>query len=154
MTTVTIQQAQSTLAELIHRLSLGDEVVITDNDRPVARQVSRAADRKEGRRHIDILNQCVHLGSRADLTRPTNQERRGKRLVIHEALIVPAMLSEIETLIAAIANDGIFRQAGLFEIVENATDILVISLHAAQVVVNVALVLLTLEIVPFQLSGS
>ena len=39
MTTVTIQQAQSTLSELIHRLSPGDEVVITENDRPVARLI-------------------------------------------------------------------------------------------------------------------
>jgi prevent-host-death family protein len=39
MTTVTIQQAQSTLSDIIRRLSPGDEVVITENDRPVARLV-------------------------------------------------------------------------------------------------------------------
>lgn len=39
MASVTIQEAQSTLTELIHRLQVGDEVVITENDRPVARLV-------------------------------------------------------------------------------------------------------------------
>jgi len=39
MATVTIQEAQATLTDLIHRLSPGDEVVITENDQPVARLV-------------------------------------------------------------------------------------------------------------------
>lgn len=39
MTTVTVEEAQANLAELIHRLPPGDEVLITENDRPVARLV-------------------------------------------------------------------------------------------------------------------
>jgi prevent-host-death family protein len=42
MATVTIQEAQANLSDLIHRLAPGDEVVITDNDRPVARIVPAA----------------------------------------------------------------------------------------------------------------
>lgn len=57
---MTIQQAQSTLTELIHRLSLGDEVVITENDRPVARLVPtpeapRKPDRKLGTMKGSVL---------------------------------------------------------------------------------------------------
>ena len=37
MATVTIQEAQATLSVLIHRLTPGEEVVITENDQPVAR---------------------------------------------------------------------------------------------------------------------
>jgi antitoxin (DNA-binding transcriptional repressor) of toxin-antitoxin stability system len=36
MSTITIEEAQSSLAELIQRLAPGEEVVITENDRPVA----------------------------------------------------------------------------------------------------------------------
>ena len=36
MTTVTIQEAQARLLELIHRLSPGDQVLITENNEPVA----------------------------------------------------------------------------------------------------------------------
>lgn len=37
MKTISIQEAQATLSDLIHDLAPGDEVVITENDLPVAR---------------------------------------------------------------------------------------------------------------------
>ena len=37
MTTISIQEAQANLSELIHRLSPGDEIIITEDDRPVAK---------------------------------------------------------------------------------------------------------------------
>ncbi len=37
MVSVTIQEAQAQLLDLIHRLNVGDEVVITENDQPVAK---------------------------------------------------------------------------------------------------------------------
>lgn len=37
MAIITIQEAQASLPEVIHRLTPGDEVVITENDRPIAR---------------------------------------------------------------------------------------------------------------------
>ena len=40
MATVTIQEAQARLPDLIHNLSPGDEVVITENNQPVAKLVS------------------------------------------------------------------------------------------------------------------
>jgi len=37
MSTITIQEAQAGLSDLIHRLNPGEEVVITENDQPVAK---------------------------------------------------------------------------------------------------------------------
>ena len=37
MPTVTIHEAQSHLLDLIHRLAHGDVIVITENDKPVAK---------------------------------------------------------------------------------------------------------------------
>ena len=37
MPTVTIEEAKDKLSELIHHLTPGEEVVITENDQPVAR---------------------------------------------------------------------------------------------------------------------
>ena len=37
MATMTIQEVQAQLTHVIHRLAPGDEVVITENDQPVAR---------------------------------------------------------------------------------------------------------------------
>ena len=39
MTTVSIQEAEAKLSELIRNLKPGDEIVITDNNQPVARLV-------------------------------------------------------------------------------------------------------------------
>jgi len=43
MTTISIQQAQAKLTDLIHDLNPGDELVITENDQPVARLVRESA---------------------------------------------------------------------------------------------------------------
>ena len=40
MSTITLQEAQANLAERVHRLAPGEDVTITENDRPVARLVA------------------------------------------------------------------------------------------------------------------
>jgi antitoxin (DNA-binding transcriptional repressor) of toxin-antitoxin stability system len=40
MATVTIQEAQAMLPDLIHKLTPGDEVLITEDDQPVAKLVA------------------------------------------------------------------------------------------------------------------
>jgi len=46
MPTVTIQEAQAQLLDLIHRLAPGDEVVITENDEPIAK-LARAEPKQQ-----------------------------------------------------------------------------------------------------------
>lgn len=38
--TITVEEAQTTLKELIHQLAPGEEVIITENQRPIAKLVS------------------------------------------------------------------------------------------------------------------
>lgn len=59
MTTVTIQEAQSKLTDLIHRLSPGEEVVITENDQPVARLVTTSAAIKKATRQLGTMRGTV-----------------------------------------------------------------------------------------------
>ena len=42
MTSLSIQEAQAQLPDLVHGLAIGDEVVIIENDQPVARIVPAA----------------------------------------------------------------------------------------------------------------
>jgi prevent-host-death family protein len=44
MATITIEEARANLDDLIHRLTPGEEVVITENDRPVAKLVATPPD--------------------------------------------------------------------------------------------------------------
>ena len=46
--TVTVEQAQAKLKEIIDQLAAGEEIVITENEQPVAKLVSRAADAPAG----------------------------------------------------------------------------------------------------------
>jgi prevent-host-death family protein len=50
MSSLTVQEAQARLSELIHNLQPGDEVVITENDQPVARLVSTGQRQQTPRR--------------------------------------------------------------------------------------------------------
>jgi len=47
MTTISLNEAQNTLSELIHRLAPGQVVTITENDRPVAQIVPFPAIRTQ-----------------------------------------------------------------------------------------------------------
>lgn len=59
MTTVTLKEAQSALADLIHRLSPGEEVVITENDQPVARLVPTPLMPKMAHRQLGTMKGTV-----------------------------------------------------------------------------------------------
>lgn len=48
--TITVDEAQARLKELIHQLVPGEEVVITENQQPVAKLVGEQASRPLGRR--------------------------------------------------------------------------------------------------------
>ena len=59
MTTISIEEAQAKLPDLIHRLHSGDEVVITENNQPVARLVPAAAELQQEPRQPGILRGSV-----------------------------------------------------------------------------------------------
>jgi prevent-host-death family protein len=49
MTTVTIEEAQAKLSELIERLAIGEELVITRNRQPIARLIAEEPPKREDR---------------------------------------------------------------------------------------------------------
>ena len=59
MTTISIQEAQAKLPELIHQLDPGGEVVITENDQPVARLVAAAGQPQRPPRRPGTLRGTV-----------------------------------------------------------------------------------------------
>jgi len=74
MTTVTIQEAQSRLTDLIHRLSPGEEIVITENDQPVARLVPTPAVTEKKSRQLGTMKGSV-LSMAADFDAPLDDFR-------------------------------------------------------------------------------
>ncbi len=66
MVNVTIEEARDKLGELIHRLAAGEEVVITENDQPVARLVAAAATPAKQPRRFGTLKGTVLSMERFD----------------------------------------------------------------------------------------
>jgi antitoxin (DNA-binding transcriptional repressor) of toxin-antitoxin stability system len=59
MTVISVQQAQEKLSELIHDLTPGDELLITENDQPVARLVKESAPERRTFRRPGTLRGTV-----------------------------------------------------------------------------------------------
>ena len=59
MATVSIQEAQASLSDLIHGLAPGDEVVITENNQPVARLVPTLPARPRQLRPLGTMKGSV-----------------------------------------------------------------------------------------------
>ena len=67
MATVTIQEAQAKLPELIHRLNPGDEIVITENSHPVARLVpTGSAPQLQPRQPGSLRGTVLHMAADFD----------------------------------------------------------------------------------------
>jgi antitoxin (DNA-binding transcriptional repressor) of toxin-antitoxin stability system len=61
MTRISIQEAQNNLAEWIHRLSPGEELLITENDQPVARMVAVTQPERKPRRPGTLRGTVLYM---------------------------------------------------------------------------------------------
>jgi antitoxin (DNA-binding transcriptional repressor) of toxin-antitoxin stability system len=69
MATISLKEAQDKLPELIHRLGPGEELVITENDQPVARIVPTStaqAERKLGTLRGTVLHMAPDFDAPLD----------------------------------------------------------------------------------------
>ena len=63
MATISLQEAQATLADLVHRLAPGEGVTIRENDRPVARLIPMPAIQQRPRRSRPPVTGVSKAGS-------------------------------------------------------------------------------------------
>jgi len=61
MPSVTIDEAKSQLSELIHRLTPGEEVVITENDEPVARLIAVTPPKRKPRQPGTLKGTVLYM---------------------------------------------------------------------------------------------
>lgn len=59
MASISIQEAQARLPELVHGLAPGEDLVIVENDQPVARIVPMAGERQPAVRRLGTLRGTV-----------------------------------------------------------------------------------------------
>ena len=61
MTTVTLVEAQAKLSELIHSLHFGEEVLIIENDQPIARILAAPPHPCQPRRPGSLRGTVLHM---------------------------------------------------------------------------------------------
>ncbi len=61
MPTVTVEEAQSKLTELIHHLTPGEEVVISENNQPVARLIAAAPPQRKPRQPGTLKGTVLYM---------------------------------------------------------------------------------------------
>ena len=66
MAVVTLEEAQARLVDLVHRLAPGEEVVITENDAPVARLVPAREQNRKVRRLGTLHGTVLHVADDFD----------------------------------------------------------------------------------------
>ena len=66
MAVVTLEEAQAQLVDLVHRLAPGEEIVITENDAPVARLVPAADQNRKVRRLGTLQGTILHVADDFD----------------------------------------------------------------------------------------
>ena len=86
---------------------------------------------QEHRREIDIQRDvAIHAAGR-DRSRVSHDERHTQRFLVHQALVEPAVIAEIEALIAGVDHDRVRCEAARVEIIEHAAHVIVHALNAA-----------------------
>ena len=79
--------------------------------------------------------------ARLDLLRIPDQQRHVQRLLVHPALVEPAVLAQIEALVGGVDHDRVVGQARLLEVIQHPAHAVIDRRDAGQVVVHVPLIL-------------
>jgi hypothetical protein len=96
---------------------------------------------KERSREAHVADHRLAASSGGDLRGPPDDQRHAEGLLVHQALVEPALVSEEEALVRGVDHHGVLGQAFNIEPVEQSADPVVDGLDGLQVITHVALVL-------------
>ena len=96
---------------------------------------------EEGGCKVDVLRQLLDRPAGIEPLGEVHQERVVHRLLVHEALVKPAVLAHVEALVAEVEDDGRVPESLLLEVVDDTSDAFVDRVDHLGVVAHVSLVL-------------
>jgi hypothetical protein len=96
---------------------------------------------EQGLRDVDVRDERLRAPAGGDAGGIAEHERHPQRLLVHEPLVEPAVLAEVEALVGRVDRDRVVEPAALVQEVGERLHALVHRGDAAQVVLHVALVL-------------
>lgn len=94
---------------------------------------------EEGRGEVDVADDVLADRLGGDFARVADHKGHLEALLVHEALVEPAVLAQEEALVRRVHDDGVLGEALLVQPVQHAADVVVDALDGAQVALHVAL---------------
>ncbi len=95
---------------------------------------------QQRRSQIDVEYELLGFRTRLDHGWIADHQGGTVAFFVHEALVVPAVLTQVKALVAGVNDDGILGEPARFQVVQNAAYVAVHPIHAGQVVLHIALV--------------
>ena len=102
---------------------------------------SHAGVVEQGRRKVDVQDNVVVDAPRRNFSRPANEQRHPERLLVHEPLVVEAVLAEEAALVGGVDHDRLAGQSCSVEVIEQSADVVIHRGNAAEVGLDESLVL-------------
>jgi hypothetical protein len=96
---------------------------------------------QEGLGEIHIGDDLVTSAAGGDLLRVAHQHWHAQAFLVHEALVKPAVLTQKETLVGGVDDDGVVAETEFVEKVKEAAGAFVDGSDTAQVILDVGVVL-------------
>ena len=109
-------------------------------------------DLNQGRRQVNVLDELAYLSARFNNSRPAHEEWRLEAFFVHPAFFGPAVFACKKSLIGTVDDQRIFRQTGFIEEGKDASDLIIESINASDIVLDETLVDVKLGLFAFQLS--
>ena len=76
------------------------------------RQRRRARKVEEGRTEVDVLRQLLHFAARLQMPGPAHDQWHAQAFLIHPALVIPTVVTEVEALVRAVDDEGVLLDLG------------------------------------------
>ena len=114
-------------------------------------RLRNAGESEERRSIVDVLHKAVAYRAGLGVTRIAHDERCAQRLLVHEALVEPAVLAHVEALVGGVYNHCVVGESVLVEIVEHTAHALVNTCYYGHIVADVNLILPVVEVLALEL---
>ena len=109
-------------------------------------------DLNQGRRQVNVLDELAYSGLWFNDSGPSHEKRGLEALFVHPTFFGPAVFACKKPLIGTVNDQRIFRQTGFIEEGKDASDLIIESINASDIVLDEPLVDVKLGLFAFQLS--
>ncbi|GIT31016.1 MAG: hypothetical protein Ct9H300mP1_30620 [Planctomycetaceae bacterium] len=103
---------------------------------------------------VQVADQVSVDAAGSDVPGPADHQRHPVALLVHEPLVEPSVVAQVEALVGGIDHDGVFGQTGLVEVIQDPADVVVDAGDAPEEILDVPLILPADQVLALELGFS